>query len=343
MRLLVTVIVATILAIAVVAWRFATVDVTPDSVRPAPTRSVRPPTPATAVVSEAAVVAKPEHAATPEGVSAAAVPPPELPPVTVEQPVVQWASEQGPRGARERLAAAREFLAREPDHPAALRDELRALRELGDWSAVADTLARMVALEPDNDVLRFEYAEALVRDKRWASAIDPLRECVVRQPNDVQAWLYLAAAQQTLGHLHDAEHSWSRVLELRPDDDEALAHRGEVRLSLHDWAGAAGDLERACSREPEAVDHALSLARALSQLGREPEARRCAEGVLARHPQNVRAMNALAELTWRAYRTDPATAAADLEATIEWCRRSLEIDPAQPAVRALLDAALREQ
>lgn len=245
--------------------------------------------------------------------------------------------------ALRRLAAARDALADDPFHPAALADELAALRELERWPEAADTLARLVELEPGNVQRRLEYAETLLRLELWMCAIQTLEILVEQAPDHAQAWHYLAAARQALGHLQDARQCWSRVIELTPQDTGAYDYRGQVLLDLHEWAAAAGDFERALELDPENVDAALNLALALLRSGREEAACRCVRDVLARHPRHVPALNRLAETCWLAYRADPIGKRAELDAAIEAYCRSLEIDPDQPPIRTLLEAALAEK
>ena len=258
------------------------------------------------------------------------------------RPAVRWARGRQKQEALRRLTAARKALADDPYHPAALADELSALRELQRWPEAADTLARLIELEPGNVQRRLEYAETLLRLELWVSAIQTLEVLVEQAPDHARAWHYLAAAQQALGYLHDARQSWSRVLELTPQDAAAHTYRGQVLLDLHEWAAAAGDFEKALELDPENVDAALNLASALLRSGREGAAQGCVRDILVRHPRHVPAVNRLAEICWLAYRADPIGKRTELDATIEAYRRSLEIDPDQPSIRTLLEAALAE-
>ena len=181
-------------------------------------------------------------------------------------PTTHWAVDLRHEKVLQRLTAAREVLADDPYHPTALRDELAALRELERWSELANTLARLIELEPDDVTLRLEQVEALLRAERWAGAIAPLRELVDLVPERVQVWTYLAAAQQSLGHLHDARQSWSRVLELKPEDIEAYVHRGEVLLALHDWKAAAADFKQVRRLAPDNIAATLGLSRTLVRI-----------------------------------------------------------------------------
>ena len=347
MKLLVTFIAICVVALAVMAWHIARSD-------------------SEAVTIQRDHLPTTQDASLPDGLSArdkyATVTPHETPQAEVlsggdedEQPVLtptsapvapppttHWAVDLRHEKVLQRLTAAREILADDPYHPTALRDELAALRELERWSELANTLARLIELEPDDVTLRLEQVEALLRTERWVGAIAPLRELVDLVPERIQVWTYLAAAQQSLGHLHDARQSWSRVLELKPDDIEACVHRGEVLLALHDWKAAAADFKRVRGLAPDNIAATLGLSRALVRIGREQEAQASVLHLLESHPNHVPAMNCMAELAWLIYQADSVGNRAQLDATITWCRNSLDIDAQQPATEALFEAALRK-
>ncbi len=344
MRLLAAFMLLCLLLAGVIVWRFLPAGDTDSqpAAAPAPTATLEMPEPSPAPAAVPSDTAQPGDTVQQARLPAAPAPAPEfaveptqVPPASAP---VHWADTSVPAAER-RLAAARATLAGDPEHPTALRDELAALRALDRWSEAAQTLARLMRLEPDELDWRLQHIEAVIRQGLWAQAIDPLVQFVERQPDNARAWLYLAAARQTLGHLSEAERSWTRVLELAPDLPSARARRGEVRLALHDWAGAAEDLELAVAADPGDAGTALYLAAALAGSGREQEARRCALSLLERQPQNVRALNYLAELAWQAYLRAPQTSPQEHDAALDWWRRSLALDPAQPAIRARIAEA----
>ncbi len=264
-----------------------------------------------------------------------------LPPPPPE-PAVRWAGERSAVTALNQLAVAREVLARDPDHPQALRDELTALRTLQRWAEAADTLARLRTLEPNRPDYARQHAEMLLRLGCLSSTVAPLDEYLALKPDDVEAWTWLAGVRQALGHLGEAERCWTRVLTLRPDDAHAATQRGHVRLDRHDWAPAADDFRRASQLDPQSVAPALGRTTALFQLGRPDEAMQCLLEIHKAHPRNVLVMNRLAELNWRIHREHPAGRGTNLAATIAWCRESLKLDPDQPPIQALLDTATQE-
>jgi tetratricopeptide (TPR) repeat protein len=364
MKLLIPFALCCALAIGLVVWRVAASGVVTSA--PAPTAPTPPPPDLPDVESLAQPPLPTETAAPapivaedlpdePEGTlaepateltePAAALPlaPPDatLPPPAPE-PAVRWAGERSAATALNQLAAAREVLALDPDHPQALRDELTALRTLQRWAEAADTLARLRTLEPNRPDYARQHAEMLLRLGCLSSTVAPLDEYLALKPDDVEAWTWLAGVRQALGHLGEAERCWTRVLTLRPDDAHAATQRGHVRLELHDWAPAADDFRRASQLDPQSVAPALGRATALFQLGRPDEAMQCLLEIHKAHPRNVLVMNRLAELNWRIYREHPAGRRANLAATIAWCRESLKLDPDQPPIQTLLETATQE-
>lgn len=249
---------------------------------------------------------------------------------------VRWATDPATQDALHRLERAQSALRTDPQNPAALRDQAQALIELHAWPQACDTLRALTRLEPHDTGLRFELASAYMKLQRWTDALETLKTVLAEQPEHVRARFNLAVAQQASGRLADARRAWDRCIELAPSP-EAFARRGEVLLDLHEWAAAAADFARVLDAEPTAVDAALNRALALARQGLLDEARATLLQVLERVPRHIGALNRLAELTWEACRGgDPAACAA----TVEWCRRSLEIDPAQPEICRLRDDAL---
>lgn len=254
------------------------------------------------------------------------------------QPTVQWATDPSVQDAQRRLERAQQTLSDDPFHPEALRDKAAALADLRQWSPLADTLARLVELDPNDVGLRYERAIVLMQLRQWLDVIAELKSVVAAQPEHARAWFNLAVAYQAVGHLGEARQVWDRVIELLPST-EALARRGEVLLDLQEWALAAADFGGVLARQPRAADATLNLALALSKLGRDEEARARLMESLAEHPRHVPLLNRLAELAYARCQSSPYENRAACDEAAEWCRRSLAIDAQQPAVRALLEAA----
>lgn len=253
---------------------------------------------------------------------------------------VRWATDPTLKDALRRLEAARAALRDDPNHESALRDQLAALVELGQWRGAADTLARLLELHPDDLDLRFEQAANFMRLRQWLDAIGSLKPIVAQRPEHARAWFNLAAAHQAVGHLEEARRAWDKAIVLSPHP-AAYAARGEVLLDLQEWAAAAADYETVLRSTPDAPDATVNLSLALWKLGRSEEARRRLLALLEQHPRHVPALLRLAEIARAAYQAAPAGNQARQEEAAAWCRRALEIDPKQPAALALLQEITR--
>ena len=253
---------------------------------------------------------------------------------------VTWPEDPEQRDASRLLERARATLRTDPDHEAALRDELSALVRLNRWPEAARTLERLCRLHADDVNLQFDYAAALLRANRPVEAIAPLNQIVTQHPEHARAWFNLAVAHQAVGHLDDARRAWDRAITLQPTA-EAHAQRGVVLLDLHEWAAAAADFEAVLARQPEAADATLNLALALWKLGRPAEAQHRLRALLDRLPQHVPALNRLAAIDWELWRANPDEYAALRDEALDCWRRSLEADPHQADIQELLRRATR--
>jgi tetratricopeptide (TPR) repeat protein len=265
---------------------------------------------------------------------------PETPPAeaAVAQRHVRWAMAPEVRGATRRLERAHAVLRADPDHPAALRDQIAALAALGRWSEAADTAARLVFVLPDDNGHRFEHAALLIQAQRWSDAVSVLTDLSRRTPDDERIWFNLAVAHQAAGHLADARRTWDRTIELA-DTPAARARRGEVLLDLAEWSAAAADFAAVLAATPAAADAALNLALAHWRGGDVPAARRVLLDWLARHPRDVPALNRLGEIAWAEYSAAPRKNAARRVEALDCWDRSLALNPDQPDVRAKRDQA----
>lgn len=264
---------------------------------------------------------------------------PQVAPTT--RSAVHWASDDAQRQAKERFIELRDTLVDDPHNEAVLETALELARRLKWHNEARDLLVRLVRLRGDDLALRFELATQLMRLERWLEAIPQLRSIVEAQPGNARAWYNLAIAHQALGHLRDARLTWTRVLELMPENPDAHAHRGEVLLDLRAWDQAVADFETSLHLEPGSLDTAMNLSLALTKLDQLVEARDTLLPLLDQHPNHVPLLNRLAEITWMLYEQNPATNQAMAKETLDYCTRSLAVNSNQPKINSLRDRALQ--
>lgn len=250
---------------------------------------------------------------------------------------VHWVNRNAPSAAERTLDRALIALQEDPYGEAALHDAVAAAIALGRLELAWQMLDRLHELRPQDVALRFEQADLLIRMQRWTAAAAALHEVVVASPDDARAWTNLAAVERQAGRLETARQAWDCVVELRPDDVEALAQRGSTCLDLHDWAAAQVDFEQVLRITPGALDAELNLALALARLGEWASAVQQMQSCALRHPDERVVLNRLASIGLAAWRAtadqNPSWRAAALEAA----QRSLALDPQQPDIQAIAE------
>lgn len=256
------------------------------------------------------------------------------------EPLIHWAGATEKQDTRLRLETALATLREDPDHPKALNDALAALIKLERWAEATRVAARLVAMRPDDTRLRFQLATLLMRARLHNRAIEEWRIVIAQSPDNWHAWFNLAVAQEELGRLDAATRTWQRVLQLHPTA-EAHARYGQSLLLLGRHADAEPVLQAAVAADPDAADAVLNLALALTRLDRPAAARDVLLSFLKKHPRHVPTINRLARLAWRNCHLTDAGPTPACAATVEWCHRSLQLDPTQDDIRQLLEEAAR--
>ena len=191
-------------------------------------------------------------------------------------------------------------------------------------------------MSPAGRAARFNLAVALMRLGRLDEAEAPLREILTDDEDDVRARFNLATLHQARGHLAEARQEWSRVLALGeslPARERAFANAslGEVLTDLGDIAGAAkayGEAARLDPNEPSSWSNLAVAARATGSLGRAAVAARRAAKLSPDDP-SVWALAGQVLLDLHRATNDRDLLAEAVEA---W-RRSVALDPNQPALR----------
>lgn len=250
---------------------------------------------------------------------------------------VRWAAtDTDLQRLRDRLAAAQAAQREDPTSEGARREELQCLIGLRRFADAKRVLDDLLAANPDDADLWFESGGLRLARREWIEAADAFQHVLSLRPGDRKSRYNLATAYTALRRLGDAERLWSQLLADTPDDADVHARRGEVRLDLRDFAGAADDFARAAERWPQDAAVAMNLAQARERL---VDGRGAVEGLrlfLARAPRNVPVMNRLATLLTALWREDESHNAADRDEALRLYRESLSIVPDQPEVAAAI-------
>jgi tetratricopeptide (TPR) repeat protein len=122
--------------------------------------------------------------------------------------------------------------------------------------------------QPDREDVLLELARCQTKQRQHEEALTTLTR---RRPS-AESELVRAECLLALGRRDEARAVVARVLDARPDDVEALLLEGTIRLEDGDADAAMAFLKKAASSDPNHYLAHLTLAKALSQVGRETDA-----------------------------------------------------------------------
>jgi tetratricopeptide (TPR) repeat protein len=233
------------------------------------------------------------------------------------------------RDADAALAAARAATQAEPDRAEAHHALGAALQLGGQLSDAAEAYDRAIALAPQQAQFHIARAALALGQRDLGAASAALGDAVAHDPNALTAYVMnahmalargeLEQAEQQLklarrvnpehpltltvegnlalarGDQETAQRSLHKAAELAPDEPLVLSSLALSYLAAGNLAFAAQSLRRALQAQPDASHLRLMLLQTLRQLGHFDELVAEIEPLLAREPDNWRALNMLAD------------------------------------------------
>jgi tetratricopeptide (TPR) repeat protein len=167
---------------------------------------------------------------------------------------------------------------------------------------------RGLAERPD-DVGLLRLVGACSLDLDLDDAADYLRRAVELAPDDADAWHDLGVALVHEGETAEAAEAFRRVVTLRPDDATALVDLGHTLYALGRRDDAIDCLSRAAELERGNLSTLRSLVEMYREAGRAEAALAAAGQILARQPEDVRALVESADLNLALGNLDEAVSA----------------------------------
>src|SRR5438105_7686069 len=117
-------------------------------------------------------------------------------------------------------------------------------------------------------------AVALLRERRFEEAIEPLLRAIARDDENRTSWILLGEAYLRVDRPYKAAVAYLRSLELSPKDEQAWLGLGRVLRFLDELPTAATVLERATRIRPEHADTWVERGLVLASMQKLPEALR---------------------------------------------------------------------
>jgi Flp pilus assembly protein TadD len=136
----------------------------------------------------------------------------------------------------------------------------------------AELYERAIALDPDDDKLRYQLISARAALDEPAHAIDEYEERIAAEPGDLRWHRLLSTAYLMAGRHVEAGRVVEAGLRLAPEERTLIANRGEVKAAAGDPEGALADWRLALELDREDIGPRYSSAFLLEREGRTAEA-----------------------------------------------------------------------
>lgn len=127
------------------------------------------------------------------------------------------------------------------------------------------TLADLEGIPKKDLYAMAERGHVLLTEGKLAQAKRVFEGLHALDPFDAYFLLLLGSIAQQEGNLDDAEHLYSRALEINPYFVPARAGRGEVRVLKGALLEAVDDFERVAADDPQEVNPATKRAKTIAQ------------------------------------------------------------------------------
>lgn len=248
------------------------------------------------------------------------------------------------------------LLLRRPNDSAILLGKALALTGLGRHEDALPLFASLARLEPDSIPTRYGYAVGLMRCGEHAEAARVFEAILQQQPDHARARFNLAILRQGAGrHLEaldlwrgltaaptsaasGAETSDASVVLDPPMLADAWFHRGEMALETNHLKEAETCFLNAANLSGRDAAAWCNLGIVRARQFRRDDATTALERALDCDPHLLPALNQLAYIHAANFRDTGAESHSEL--VLDLCRRSLDLQPNQPNIRALRQAIL---
>ena len=186
--------------------------------------------------------------------------------------------------------------ARDPQNVDGRRLQSNVLLAKGDTKKAVDTLERLDQTYPDSPLIKYELANAYLKNNNVNEAKVALDRAVSLNPNYDDAVLLLAGTNLNAGHGEMVIEPMTRLLKRRPDLRTAAFLLATAYGSLDRFDDATAVLQEQARLAPQDPQPQTALGLTLRQAKRYAEARQAFEKAAQLAPDNLAVLNQLVEL-----------------------------------------------
>lgn len=263
---------------------------------------------------------------------------------------------EAPRAAAARLLAEGRFeaaaaaydrlLVRKPDDPALLTGKAMSLAGVGRAEDALPLIENAARLDGANPATQFNRAVILMRVGDREAAVEALNRVLQKQPAHLKARFNLGLLHQAAGRWAEAIEIWRQLTEPEPAADrsrdvrmlvDSWSHRGEAALELRQPEEAERSFLEVVRIQPRDASGWCNVGIARAEQVRRADAMTALQIALQLDPKLIPALNQMAYLQAALYRDTGEVEYG--RNVVEYCRRSLAINPDQQNVALLLNAA----
>src|SRR6266511_2980681 len=159
---------------------------------------------------------------------------------------------------------------------------------------------------------------ALLRERRFADAIEPLLKAISRDDEDRRSWVLLAEAYLRVNRPYKAAVGYLRALELSPKDEQAWLGLARILRAIDDLPTAAAVLDRASRINPNHADTWAERGAVLESLQNLPGAMKSYSKVIELKPDHRAALAKRQELEAKVPVAEAASDVSASESGPEW-------------------------
>jgi tetratricopeptide (TPR) repeat protein len=171
----------------------------------------------------------------------------------------------------------RHFLRQHPHHIEAMRLLALIGSELGILTDAEFLLESCLELDPNNDRVRYDYANLLLKMQKFEKAYRETRQLAKEQPGNLAFLALLANAAAGVGHHEEAIERYNQVLRQSPHQTMLYVMRGHAHKTIGELEQAVHSYRRASQLKPDYGDAYWSLANTKTYRFNEREIREMAK------------------------------------------------------------------
>ena len=166
----------------------------------------------------------------------------------------------------------------------------------GDTAKAASCFEQALQLDPDHFIALENLGNAYKQQKRWKQARTTLERALSIKPDDAEANYSLGMVFAQIDDTAQAYERLQKALKARPSYPEALNNLGVLYLRTQRRDEAVDSFQKCIRETPDFNQAYLNLARVYAIEGNQEKARTVLRALLARHPDDAPAQQALDQL-----------------------------------------------